>query len=141
MGIWKNAFKLPGHGEITEEEKKILSGLAEKINKRSMGMVTSLAFESTRPLHNLGAQGLIFLMPMLNAVFNKTEIEKFIKLLENPNAVSFFIARLNPESANPVNPVREQLSSGQRSTPPAGAGFSNGVNNPARERDHVKKRS
>ncbi|MBI4800919.1 MAG: hypothetical protein HY796_00160 [Elusimicrobia bacterium] len=115
MGIWKNAFKLPGHRETTEEEKKLLCGLAEKINKRSMGMVTALAFESTRPLHNLSAQGLIFLMPMLNAVFNKEEVEKFVKLLENPNAVSFFIEQLNPESANPAA-------------------------NPARERDHVKKR-
>lgn len=91
MGIWTNAFKLPGHREVTEEEKKLLNDLAIKINKRSMGTVVALALESTRPLHNLGSQALVFLTPMLNAVFSKEETERFVKLLENPKAVTFFI--------------------------------------------------
>jgi len=95
MGIWKNAFKLPGHSAITEEEEKLLSALALKINKRSMGNVTALALESTRPLHNLGSQALVFLTPMISAVFSKEETDKFVKLLENPNAVDFFIDELN----------------------------------------------
>ena len=95
MGIWRNAFKLPGHRDVTEEEKKLLNDLALKINKRSMGTVVALAFESTRPLHNLGSQALVFLTPMLNAVFNKNETDKFVKLLENPKAVTFFIDAIN----------------------------------------------
>ena len=91
MGIWGNAFKLPGHRDVTEEEKKLLSGLALKINKRSMGTVAALALESTRPLHNLGAQALIFLTPMISAVFSREETEKFVKLLENPKAMDFFL--------------------------------------------------
>jgi predicted acetyltransferase len=95
MGIWKNAFKLPGHRAITEEEKKFLAGLALKINKRSMGNVAALALESTRPLHNLGSQALIFLTPILGAVFSKVELEKFVKLLETPRAIDFFLDELN----------------------------------------------
>ena len=100
---------MPAHGEVTEEEKKILGSLATIINKRSMGLVTTLAFESTRPLHNLGAQGLIFLMPILNTIFNKAETEKYVKILENPKAVSFFIDQLDPDGASPAEkPVKEQ---------------------------------
>jgi len=101
MGIWDNAFKLPGHRAITEEEKKLLAGLARKINKRSMGNVTALAVESTRPLHSLGSQALVFLTPMISAVFNKEDTEKFVKLLENPNAITFFIDELNSAEPGP----------------------------------------
>ena len=101
MGIWKNAFKLPGRREVTEEEKKLLNGLALKINKRSMGTVVALALESTRPLHNLGSQALVFLTPMLNAVFNKEETDKFVKLLENPEAITVFIDELNAGGNTP----------------------------------------
>ena len=95
MGIWGNAFKLPGHRAVTEEEKKLLNSLALKINKRSMGTVVVLAIESTRPLHNLGSQALIFLTPMISAVFSKEETEKYVKLLENPKAMDFFIEAIN----------------------------------------------
>jgi hypothetical protein len=94
MGIWENAFKLPGRREITEEERTLLRELAAKIKGRSMGSVAALAVESTRPLHHLGSQALVFLTPMLNAVFNKEQTEKCVKLLENPGAVSFFLEEL-----------------------------------------------
>ena len=101
MGIWTNAFKLPGHRNVTEDETKILNGLALKINKRSMGTVVAMALESTRPLHHLGSQALVFLTPMLNAVFNKEETDKFVKLLENPKAVTFFIDAINAGDEKP----------------------------------------
>jgi len=98
MGIWKNAFKLPGRGAVTEEEKKILCDLALKVNKRSMGSVAALALESTRPLHNLGSQALVFLTPMLSALFSREEMERLVKLLENPEAVTFFIEELDADA-------------------------------------------
>lgn len=102
MGIWKNAFKLPEHAEPTAGEKTFLGALAEKVNKRSLGMVTALAFESTRPLHNLGAQGLVFLKPILGAVLDHDGIEKFVKLLENPKAITFFIDQLDRDGSKPA---------------------------------------
>jgi hypothetical protein len=102
MGIWNNAFKLPTYAEPTAGEKTLLSGLAEKVNRRSMGMVTALAFESTRPLHNLGSQGLVFLQPILGTFLNKEDIEKYVKLLENPKAVTFFIDQLDRDGGKPA---------------------------------------
>jgi len=102
MGIWTNAFKLPGHRDVTEDEKILLTGLALKVNKRAMGNVTALALESTRPLHNLGSQALVFLTPMISALFSREETDKFVKLLENPKAITFFIDKLDAGEGKPA---------------------------------------
>ena len=94
MGIWDNAFKLPAHLAVNDEEKKTLDLIAGKIKKRALGDMAVLALEGTRPVHNLGSQGLVFLAPMLNMVFDRNEVEKFTKLLENPKAVSYLVEKL-----------------------------------------------
>ncbi len=98
--MWKNAFKLPVHPEVTAEQKLMLDSLAGKVRKRGMAHTAVLALESTRPLHNLGSQGVIFLSPMLNMVFDKEEVNRYVKLLENPKAVTYLVERLGSEPEN-----------------------------------------
>jgi len=88
---------LPAHLAVTDEEKETLDLIAEKIKKRSLGATAVLVLESTRPVHNLGSQGLVFLAPLLNMVFSKGDVEKFTKLLENPKAVSYLVEKINAE--------------------------------------------
>lgn len=107
MGIWTNAFKLPDHPDVTAGEKAYLSGLANKVRGRKMEFTTALAMESTKPLHNLGAQALIFLTPILSELFGRAESERIIKLLENPKAVDFFLQELNGTS-NGANHVKKR---------------------------------
>ncbi|OIN99350.1 MAG: hypothetical protein AUJ51_13060 [Elusimicrobia bacterium CG1_02_56_21] len=95
MGIWDNAFKIPVPPEPTPEEKRMLDILAQKARKRSLGDVASFAVESTRPLHNLGAQGISFIEPLLVLIFNKEEVRKYTALLENSKAVSYLVDRLS----------------------------------------------
>lgn len=97
MGIWDNAFKLPVPPEATAEEKKLLDALADKVRARRMGDMAALALESTRPLHNLGAQGMVFLGPMLSMIFHKDEVSRYAKLLENPKAVAYLVERLGAD--------------------------------------------
>jgi hypothetical protein len=97
MGIWDNAFKLPDPPEATEEEKKLLDVLADKVRARKMGDMAALTLESTKPLHNLGAQGVVFLGPMLNMFFQKEEVSRYVKLLENPKAVAYLVERLGAD--------------------------------------------
>ncbi len=94
MGIWTNAFKIPVPPEVTAEEKALLDALAGKIRRRGMGDMAAMALESTRPMHNLGAQGAVFLSPMLNIIFNKEDVGRYVKMLENPKAVSYLSGRL-----------------------------------------------
>ena len=108
MGIWTNAFKLPEHPDVTAQEKELLSGLAAKVRGRNMEFTSSLALESSRPLHNLGAQALVFLMPLLAELFGREESEKIVKLLENPKAIDFFLQELNAASPNGANHVKER---------------------------------
>jgi len=98
MGIWNNAFKLPVPPEVTEEEKALLSVLAEKTRRRGMEDIAAMALESTRPLHNLGAQGVVFLGPMLSVIFEKEQVSRYARLLENPRAVSYLVERLGAGS-------------------------------------------
>jgi hypothetical protein len=98
MGIWDNAFKLPEPPEPTPEEKALLDTLAEKVKRRRMGDVAAFMVESTSPLHDLGAQGVTFLEPLLAAFFKREEIGKYRAMLENRKAVAYLVSRLNPET-------------------------------------------
>jgi len=104
MGIWANAFKIPEPPEPTEEEKKLLDELAEKVKKRGMGDIAAFSVESTRPLHGLGAQGITILEPILAALFKKEDIAKYRALLENNKAVTYLVNRLNAEPAEKEDP-------------------------------------
>ena len=97
MGIWKNAFKLSGKKIVSEKEKELLIELASKVKKRSLSDIMILSLESSRPIHNLGAQSLVFLMPFITMLFKREKAERFVKILENPEAVSFFIEQLNDD--------------------------------------------
>lgn len=94
MGIWSNAFKIPEAPEVTGAQKALLDSLADKVRRRKMGDMAALALESTRPVHNLGAQGAVFMTPMLSMLFSKEDVEKYVKILENPKAVSYLTGRL-----------------------------------------------
>lgn len=104
MGIWDNAFKIPEPPEPTEEEKRLLDALAEKIRRRGVGDIAAFAVESTRPLHNLGAQGVTFVEPALSVFFKKEEIEKYRAMLENQKAVTYLVEKLNAETPKKEDP-------------------------------------
>ncbi len=104
MGIWDNAFKIPEPPEPTEDEKRLLDALADKVRRRGMGDIAAFAVESTSPLHNLGAQGLTFIEPALTAFFKKEEVEKYRALLENRKAVKYLVERLNAETPKKEDP-------------------------------------
>jgi hypothetical protein len=97
MGTWDNAFKLPVSPEVTAEEKELLDALAQKARGRRMGDMAAMALESTRPLHHLGSQGVVFLGPMLGMIFQKEEVSRYARLLENPKAVSYLVERLGAD--------------------------------------------
>lgn len=97
MGIWDNAFKIPAPREVAPEEKELLDALAEKARGRAMGDLAAMALESTRPLHHLGSQGIVFLSPMLSMILNKEEVSRYAEILENPAAVNYLVERLGAD--------------------------------------------
>lgn len=104
MGIWDNAFKIPEPPEPTPEEKALLDALAEKVKRRRMGDIAAFMVESTTPLHDLGAQGITFIEPLLAAFFKREEVEKYRAMLENRKAVAYLVNRLNSEKNEKDDP-------------------------------------
>jgi hypothetical protein len=104
MGIWDNAFKIPEPPDPTDEEKRLLDALADKVRRRGLGDIAAFAVESTRPLHNLGAQGAIFIEPALTLLFKKEEVQKYRALLENGKAMAYFTERLSAEPVKKEDP-------------------------------------
>lgn len=92
---------------MTDAEKAMLSSLAEKVRKRSLAYAVSLAVESSRPLHNLGAQSAVFLTPFLTVFLKREQVEAYIRVLENSNAVEFFLKELNKTETKEGPNVRE----------------------------------
>jgi len=90
MGIWSNAFKIPGKRPLTEDDKTFLLKVCGVIKKRELSHLAALTAESTTPAHNIFSQAVIFGMPFLNIIFGKQEVERLADLLQNPAALDFF---------------------------------------------------
>lgn len=90
MGIWSNAFKIPGKRSLNEEDKAFLLKACSLIKKKNLSQMASLTAEATVPAHNIFSQAVIFGMPFLNIIFEKKEVERLADLFQNPAALEFF---------------------------------------------------
>ncbi len=90
MGIWSNAFKIPGKRPLSEDDKAFLLKACQAIKKRELSQLAALTADSTVPAHNIFSQAVIFGMPFLNIIFDKKEVERLSDLLQNPAALDFF---------------------------------------------------
>ena len=95
-----NAFTLPGKAEITAEEAALIEKLAALIKKRNLELMATLAIESTRPLHTLGAQATHFLMPLMDFLATPRQQELYRKMLEKPKAVDRLLQLLEEQEQN-----------------------------------------
>ena len=91
---WDNIFKLACESKPSMHDETWMASMAEKIRRRRLADITAFFLESTAPLHSVAAQAVSFLGPALSLVLSDAEIKRFIKLLENPAAVSRFIEML-----------------------------------------------
>lgn len=63
-----------------------------------MGEVAAFVVQSTKPVHNIGAQSLVFLKPLLSIVVSPSKSQRLVRILENPEAMEFFAERLNGDN-------------------------------------------
>ena len=90
MGIWKNAFKIPGKMPLTKQDRDFIIKACELIKKKQLSHLAAMAADATLPVHNLTSQAVIFGMPFLNIIFSKDDVQRFADLLQNPAAMDFF---------------------------------------------------
>ena len=82
------------HGELTEEDQRLLSRLAAKIVGRKMATPALLFLRSLRPLGYMGGQALAFLRPFLTPLFNKPDYDRMTAILERREGVAALVAAI-----------------------------------------------
>ena len=97
MSIWKNAFKINQGRDLSPEDKEFVIKVVRKIKERKLSSVALFVLESTRPLHNIGANFLYFLSPSLGFIFSSHDITRIAEILENPGGVKFIISKLEED--------------------------------------------
>lgn len=90
MGIWENAFKIPGKTPLCQRDKEFILKACSLIKKKNLSHLAAIGAEATLPVHNLASQAVIFGMPFLNIIFSKEEVQRLADLLQNPAALDFF---------------------------------------------------
>jgi hypothetical protein len=84
----------PGAAEPTEDQRRVVDRLCERIVHRRLTHPALLYLEVARPLNYIGAQAMHFFQPIVSAIFDVEDYERFAKFLENRGAVDYLIAQL-----------------------------------------------
>ncbi|MEC8991385.1 MAG: hypothetical protein VX656_09090 [Candidatus Latescibacterota bacterium] len=86
---WAHAFAIEDAADETLEadEQELIERLAEFVVRRRMSSVALMTLESSRPLNFVGSQALAFLSPLLTLIFNSSDVDRFIRLLEKRRSV------------------------------------------------------
>lgn len=80
--------------ELTEEEKGMLTKLADKIVKRQLGMVAITFLESVKYLNFIGSQVMVFFEPIIQTVFPNDTYGKIHRLLEKRQSIEYLIKEI-----------------------------------------------
>ncbi len=79
----RNAFDLQSpYGPLTEEDRRLLSKLADAVVRRRMAGPAVLFLASVRPLNSVGSQALVFLRPFLAGLYDMTDYDRMVAILD-----------------------------------------------------------
>ncbi len=77
-----------------EERVGMLDKVAGQVVKYHMATPAIVFIESTKYLNRVGSQFLIFLSPVVNAIFTAWELEKFAVVLEERENVEYLLDKI-----------------------------------------------
>ena len=79
---------------ISNTEKQLITGLADKIVQRGLAVPAIFFLELTKPLALIGSHGMIFFGPIINAFINTEGYYKAAELFEEPANVELLIREI-----------------------------------------------
>ncbi len=95
--------------KLDQEKLEILDQLADFVVKRKLDIIAVFMIESTRPLHYLGAQAVIFFEPFLNIIFDNKKILLFREAMEESQYVDYLLDRIEyPPQPNKTDESQNQ---------------------------------
>ncbi len=100
MGWLRKAFAIEEKGStLTSKQEEILEKLARKVARWQMGVPAIMFLETIKPLSFIGSQVLVFLDPLVKSIFNLSEYNEYIKLMEDRKNVELLIGKIEDISS------------------------------------------
>ncbi len=100
MGWLRKAFTIEEKGStLTSKQEIILDKLARKVARWQMGVPAIMFLETIKPLSFIGSQVLVFLDPLVKSIFNLSEYNEYIKLMEDRKNVELLIGKIEDISS------------------------------------------
>ena len=79
---------------LAAEDQVLLDRLATRVVELHMEVPAILALETSRPMTVIASQALIFLEPMIQALFRFTDYRRFTTLIERRDVIESLIQRI-----------------------------------------------
>ena len=84
--------------DLDPSKVEVLDKVAEFVVKRNLEIIAIMLLESSKPLHYLGAQALIFFEPFLDILFSGEKIQTFREAMEEKKYVEYLINKIEESS-------------------------------------------
>lgn len=98
---FRHAFALRAEQQaFTADDLALLERIAEAIVARRMAAPATLFLESLGPMNFLGSQALHFLAPIVDCVFNSSELAQVARLLEQRDSLQRLTALIEAKAAS-----------------------------------------
>lgn len=98
MGIkesFRHAFGIDEKEEgLNDEEKKVIELIARGIIVRRLSVPAVVFLESVKPLNFIGSQAMVFLRPIISAIFPTKTYNTIEKILEKRQGIEYLLERI-----------------------------------------------
>lgn len=93
-----------------EERNELIETVAEQVRKRGMTVPAVFFLEMHKPLGYIAGQTLIFGSGFLAPLVGPQNLQKWAKLIENPDDVERLIRRIETLQSSPVAPTEPKCA-------------------------------
>ena len=105
----RNAFDLQSpYGPLTEEDRWLLSKLADAVVARRMAAPAVLFLGSVRPLNSVGSQALVFLRPFVAGLYNMTDYDRMVAILDRREGLEALAEAIEAAEARRTTPGKDR---------------------------------
>ncbi len=98
MGIkdsFRHAFGIDEKEEgLNDEEKRVIELIARGIIERRLSAPAVMFLESVKPLNFIGSQAMVFLRPIIAAIFPTKTYDTIEKILEKRKGIDYLLERI-----------------------------------------------
>ncbi len=110
MPNWGGAFEETPWSVSPERQKALIEKLATKIVEMRLTAPAIFLLESSKPLSFLGSQALVFLQPVVQAVFPFKEYQEIAVMLEERENVERLIVEIERQDAGEKAPGKKETN-------------------------------